>query len=145
MGIKHGMFGTPEYNSWRAMKDRCCRKAHPHYNGYGGRGITVEYRSFDEFYADVGDRPSENHSIDRIDNDGNYAKGNCRWATRGEQRRNSRNVRVIRHNGQEMCIKDWSVKTGISPQTIGKRLRQGWDVSRVLDNKDYRSGRRRSQ
>jgi len=82
---------TPEYRSWQAMKARCYNQKHIFYCRYGGQGITVCQRwrdSFAAFLEDMGPRPSPKHSIDRIDNEGNYEPGNCRWATPLEQGRN---------------------------------------------------------
>lgn len=89
----HGMSDTPEYGIWRAMIDRCHYPSCQAYYRYGGRGIFVcdEWRhSFERFISDMGKRPTEQHSIDRIDNDKGYESGNCRWATVTEQARNKR-------------------------------------------------------
>jgi hypothetical protein len=84
---------TPEMNAWKALIQRCVNQRNPQYRNYGGRGITVCVRwleSFENFLADMGRRPSADHSIDRINNDGHYEPGNCRWTTGEVQRQNRR-------------------------------------------------------
>jgi len=90
----HGLCETPEYGAWCNLIQRCYNQKHSRYADYGGRGIRVCQRwldSFEAFYADMGHRPTEGHSIDRYpDNDGNYEPGNCRWATASQQNSNQR-------------------------------------------------------
>ena len=92
----HSTQRSPEYLSWAAMKSRCLNSNRKEYPYYGGRGITVCDRwqeSFENFLQDMGKRPSKTHSLDRIDNSGNYDPSNCRWATKSEQIANRRPLR----------------------------------------------------
>lgn len=90
---KHGMHKTVEYQCWISMRARCINKKNCNFKNYGARGISVSKRwmeSFEAFYADMGDKPSPKHSIDRINNDGNYEPSNCRWADKKTQSNNQR-------------------------------------------------------
>jgi hypothetical protein len=119
---KHGMSGTPEFFIWWGMQDRCMRTTTAYYDRYGGRGISVckEWRdSFAAFYRDMGPRPSPKHSLDRVNNDGNYEPGNCRWATKKEQAANRgprrRNLNVVRlSEALEGCLR-WMTGAGGLP------------------------------
>ena len=88
----HGATHTTEYRSWKSMIQRCTNPNSINYKDYGGRGITVceDWKSFERFIADVGLKPTDNHTIDRINNEGNYEPGNCKWSTRQEQLSNRR-------------------------------------------------------
>lgn len=95
--LSHGHSGdrkmTPEYAAWHAMRQRCHNPKNPYYGGYGARGISVApewHGDFMAFFAHVGPKPSQAHSLDRINNNGNYEPGNVRWATRAEQSLNRR-------------------------------------------------------
>lgn len=84
---------TPEYNSWRCLVARCNNPNHAGYKDYGGRGITVDedWDDFTSFLNDMGYKPTQKHQIDRIDNNGNYTKTNCRWSTAKDNNNNRRN------------------------------------------------------
>ena len=130
-----GKSKSPEYPGWQAMKQRCNNSRHTEYHLYGGRGISVCKRwqnSFLDFLADMGPKPSADHSIDRIDNDSDYEPDNCRWATKMEQSHNSRRVRMLTYDGQTMCISEWARKTGIAQNVITRRIDRGWSVERSL-------------
>lgn len=129
----HGSAGrkgkSPEYWSWSAMNARCRNKKSKSYKNYGGRGITVCERwagSFQNFVDDMGKKPSESHTLDRIDNSRGYEPGNCRWGTRIEQGNNRRNNRVEEVDGKSRTIADWSRVSGIPAKRIRTRLRRGW-------------------
>lgn len=130
------MARTPEYKAWQAMIDRCDNKNNQRYERYGGRGIRVCDRwssSFAAFFEDLGPRPSKDHSLDRIDNDGDYEPGNCRWATRETQIRNtSRNI-YVDHDGKRMTLADWSRETGINFFTLRGRILKGWSTKDALE------------
>ncbi len=135
LSTTHGKSETPEHQIWCHMRSRCHIPTDTGYHNYGGRGITVcdEWReSFAAFFEDMGERPSSEHSIDRIDNDGNYEPGNCRWATTKEQARNTRRSRMLTLNGKTMCVTDWAKEIGLTPSALLYRLRLGWSVERVL-------------
>jgi len=124
----HGKSCSPEYRVFHDMHNRCKNQSIAAYKDYGGRGITVceEWESFEVFYRDMGPRPSPKHSIDRRDNSLGYSKGNCRWATKQEQARNTRKTHLLTFNNESRCITDWAKQFGISPNTIRNRLSIGW-------------------
>jgi hypothetical protein len=132
---RHGLTNTPEHRTWRSIKYRCHDPDCPGYARYGGRGIKVCDRwrdSFENFLADMGKRPSAEYSIERVNNDGDYEPGNCKWATRGEQRRNASHARIYEFNGKRQVIKDWANEYGFSPTTLYYRLSNGWSIERAL-------------
>lgn len=127
--------GPPEYTIWKQMRARCNNPNAEKYPLYGGRGIAVDPRwdDFEVFLADVGRRPSPRHSIDRIDNDGNYEPGNVRWATPKEQARNkTNNVRVL-FDGKMVTITELAEIHAICPLLLSQRIRRGWTLERALN------------
>jgi hypothetical protein len=127
----HGMTGTPEHRAWAGMIARCTNPSGPAFAHYGGRGITVAPEwigpgGFERFYAHVGPKPSPKHSIDRIDNDGGYRPGNVRWATQGQQMRNTRRSRLLPIGDRLVTGQEAGERLGISRQAIQQRLDRGW-------------------
>src|SRR6266536_3662514 len=137
---KHGMARrgktSPEWRAWRNMIVRCEWPTRYDYSRYGGRGIAVCERwrnSFEAFFADMRPRPSSQHSIDRIDNDGNYESGNCRWTTRKEQARNRRSTVFFAHGvARRMCLKDVAQNLGVSYMKVLDRRHRGWSNEQAL-------------
>ena len=126
--VKHGMTNTPEYSAWSDIKTRCHNSNRPEYPRYGGRGIKVCDRwleSFDVFLADMGPRLSNQHSIDRINNNGNYEPGNCRWATNKEQVRNRRNTVKITIDGNCKSLAEWCEEYNCSLAAARYRRKKG--------------------
>jgi hypothetical protein len=106
--IIHGASRTATYRSWLAMHERC-RPNHVHFESYGGRGISVcqQWFDFNVFLNDMGER-LYGTSLDRIDVNGNYCPGNCRWANAKQQNRNKRSHRMVEINGRSMSVTEWS-------------------------------------
>ena len=124
---KHNLCKTSEYRIWGGMLTRCLNKNTQEYHNYGGRGINVceRWKSFENFLFDMGKRPSKNHSIDRIDVDGNYSKENCRWATFKEQCYNKRGTVYIEHKGEKKTICELAEMYSLPYRIIWCRLKYG--------------------
>lgn len=120
----HGMKGAPEYKVWCSMLNRCNHANDHAFANYGARGVKVceRWRKFENFFADMGHRPTPNHSLDRIDNDGNYELSNCRWATLEQQQNNRRVNRRFTYNGETHTIAEWSRIVDINYYTLWSRL-----------------------
>ncbi len=136
---------TPTYRSWHSMICRCTNAATPHFDRYGGRGIgaCASWVKFENFLADMGERPSLAHTIDRVDNNGNYEPNNCRWATRREQANNRSTNRLFEFAGEQLTYREIARRTGLSDELLRHRLlRAGWSVDRAI-NPEHKPGRRR--
>jgi hypothetical protein len=134
----------PEYDIWCGIIKRTENPNAVSYPNYGGRGIKMspQWRnSFEQFYADMGKRPTPEHELERRNNNGPYAKDNCRWATHTEQAHNKRNNRWITFNGETLCWSDWGRRLGTSAGTIQGRIKLGWSVEQAVTTP---VGRRRS-
>lgn len=131
----HGQSGSQEYSIWHGMIQRCESPRNASYKHYGAKGVTVcgRWKLFENFWQDMGPRPSSSHTLDRKDNSIGYEPGNCRWATRKEQDRNkSSNVRLV-FGGRVQTATDWANELGIHPSTILARInRYGWTVRAAL-------------
>ena len=123
------------YNTWRCIKYRCTNPNSSHYARYGGRGISIcpEWASdFSRFIHDVGDPPSAMHTLDRIDNNGNYEPSNVRWATRKEQANNRSTNVYYEKDGLRMNMTEWAEYLGVPLTVLASRFRRGLPVSEVL-------------
>ena len=119
----HGMGKHPLYGMWRRMLQRCEDTKCGDYKYYGLRGITVcaRWHDFPSFVSDVGDRP-DGHTLERVRNDEGYGPGNFKWATRQEQMQNTRQTRLIEHEGRVKSVSAWAREFGIKPRTLSARL-----------------------
>lgn len=127
----------PEYTVLLGMIARCSKVDHHNYLRYGARGIKVcaEWNhpsKFLIFYADMGPRPTPEHRIERIDNDGDYRPENCKWATMREQARNKRDNHMITFRGETLCLMDTAHKFGLNHWNLRDRLKKGWDLETAI-------------
>ncbi len=120
-------------NTWHQMLRRCTIPTACNYHNYGRRGIAVchRWRCFEAFLFDMGGRPS-GLEIDRIDNDGDYEPGNCRWVTKKQQMRNTRQNHVLAFDGRSQCLIEWAEELGIARHTLSRRIERGWSAERAL-------------
>lgn len=132
------------------MIERCCDENNGSFHRYGGRGIRVCAQwlaSYDSFLADMGPRPSPEHSLDRINNNGNYEPGNCRWATRHQQNRNRSDNIVLELDGRRKILADWARGLGITKQALRFRLSSSdWtyrDALTISERRQVRGERHR--
>ncbi len=130
-GYRHGKIHVPEYNRWKAMRSRCTYRKAECYPNYGGRGIKVCERwngpnGFANFLADMGAMPSCKHTLDRINNDGDYCPENCRWTTYKDQRRNTRTNRLVTYSGETKTLAEWIEILRLNGRLIRTRIERGW-------------------
>lgn len=126
---------STEYSIWRGIKNRCMNKNRHDWHRYGGRGIAVCERwaeCFQNFLDDMGLRPSKDHTIDRINNNGNYEPSNCRWATKDQQYGNRSSSRLLTWGGESLCLAQWERRLGLGQNVIRTRLRRGWSIEKAL-------------
>jgi hypothetical protein len=124
-----------EHTIWMQMWQRCINPETKRFSDYGGRGIKVDerWRDFFQFIADMGRRPSLDHSIDRKDVNGHYSPENCKWSTRAEQAANKRNSVLITYHGRTQTITAWSRELGVSRAKIEDRFTECMDWEQVID------------
>lgn len=116
---------SAEYQAYINAKSRCNNPKAVNYSYYGGRGIEFRFASFNEFFAELGQRPSPTHSVERINNDGHYESGNVRWATKKEQVENRR-CTTLTVRGMTLPRAEWARRLGVGHVTLIQRQRQGW-------------------
>jgi len=132
--FKHGMSQSKEFMIWASMRARCNNKNSQNYKFYGARGIKVCGRwdkSFKAFYEDMGSKP-DGHSINRVNNDGNYEPSNCEWSTAKNQMNNMQGNHNITFKGITKTLTEWSEKFGLKSPTVRRRLKKGWSVANAL-------------
>ncbi len=131
----HGMYGTPVYSKWMAMKRRCYNKNERTYPNYGGRGITVcgDWLEFAGFYKDMGPSYKSGLSLDRINNDEGYSKDNCRWITMAEQAKNKRNVKLYKYKGRIVSLGQLEKELGFGHSFLMHRVvNMGWSIDKAI-------------
>lgn len=138
----HGRSRTPMHNVWWGMIERCESPYNKNYSNYGGRGIRVCDRwlgkeGFINFLKDMGERPSDKYSIERIDNNGNYEPSNCKWDVLEVQANNKRTSRFISFNGKTQTLAQWSKEKKFPPALLTKRLKRGWTIEKALNTPSY--------
>jgi len=126
------------------MLGRCYEKANGSYYNYGGRGITVceRYHTFENLLEDIGERPTQEYTLDRIHSNGNYEPGNVRWATRKEQALNRRLTKVVKVGKKYLPVAEAARKFGVRPGTAHSRLRAGWPTLEAVKTLPYKRTRK---
>lgn len=130
----HGLTRTPTNIIWQSMRARCNRKNHEYYYNYGGRGIKVckRWDRFTNFLKDMGERPKD-MSIERKNRNRGYSPGNCKWATRTEQNRNSSQNRMFTYKGKRQCLSAWCEELKKKYHTVYMRIQHGWTIKEAFE------------
>ena len=135
----------PEYKSWIQMKQRCCNPKSTQYYLYGARGITICQRwldSFENFLEDMGNKPDNSYTIDRIDVNGNYEPSNCKWSTKIEQGNNRRNNRWITYNGNQYTISEFARLFSVEPNNVFADFRRGLTEEQIISKYENKTNRK---
>jgi len=146
--IKHGQADSPEYGIWLGVKQRCLNPNFRFFKDYGGRGIKVCDRWFDfaNFLQDMGKRPTPKHTIERVNNDGDYEPNNCCWATRKEQSNNQRKTILLTYQGKTKSLSQWCEELNLNPGTIKARIRRfKWSTEKAFEMPATRSRTQRKR
>lgn len=134
LNASHGKSSTNEYCVWQGMHTRCRNKKQKAAHNYVNRGIRVcnRWDKFENFYEDMGERPTDDHTLERIDNDKGYSPDNCKWATKSEQANNTRMTRRVLYGGVCKPASDWDRYLGFPVGTVSRRLRDGWSEEEAI-------------
>lgn len=135
--IEYAVNLPKEYKCWKSMKTRVLSPSNdPKRQSYRGLSICDRWLTFENFFADMGEAPSDKHTIDRIDNAKGYSPDNCRWATHKEQQRNKTDNNLVEWQGKIKCLVEWADELrpilGLSKNALSERLRRGWTVERAF-------------
>ena len=131
---KHGLSRHKTYSVWAEIKQRCNNPNSTYYHNYGGRGISYDpnWENFENFWDDMGSTYIEGLLIDRIDNNSDYCKENCKWSTRSEQMNNTRHTQWYTLNGTTKTATQWAKELNLTAKFINRRRRDGWTDEQAL-------------
>lgn len=140
---KHGMTETRMFKIWTGVRKRCTNPKCKSYHNYGGRGITIspKWDNFINFYNDMKEGYADDLSLDRIDHNGNYEPGNCRWATQKTQNRNRRNNHIVNCENESKTLAEWSEISGVNYTVIAYRIKNGWDTKKAIYTPTIQQGK----
>ena len=134
----HGMWNTPEYNTWHSLRIQTTNPKLKKFEYYDKNNIKMCDRwlkSFENFYEDMGERPTDKHVLSRINNDGGFELSNCKWATKKEHSNNRRNTKYLTVDGKTKTLSEWSEISGTKPSILHGRLRRSWSHKEAIFGK----------